>query len=80
MSADGGVAYLTLKGSVQPQAANENGTLTGSVSGSMVVDRRRGWLSESRFLVQMRTTVLTDGAAPMQFRMKISQHMKVFER
>jgi hypothetical protein len=82
ISADGGLAYLSLRGSVlQPTAsAADNSALTGSVSGSMVIDRRRGWLSESKFLVQMRATVAAAGAAPMQFRLKITQHMRAFER
>jgi hypothetical protein len=46
----------------------------------MVVDRRRGWLSESRFLIQVRTTLSATGAylgAPLRFRTTISQRMRV---
>lgn len=80
---DGDLAYLSLRGTVSQSgapAASDKNALTGSVSGSMIVDRRRGWLSESRFLVQMRATVAPSEGAPMQFRMKITQHMRVFER
>ena len=73
-------AYLSLRGNVVQSgtpAASDQGALAGTVSGSMIVDRRRGWLSESRFLVQMRATVAPVGAVPMQFRVKISQHMRV---
>jgi hypothetical protein len=84
VSASGELAYLSLRGTVvQPgaPATSDTGALTGSVSGSMIVDRRRGWLSESRFLVQMRATLVPPGGTtPMQFRMKITQHMRVFER
>jgi hypothetical protein len=55
----------------------------GSVTGNMIVDRLRGWLSESRFLVEMKATVAALSAAaqaPMQFRLKITQHMRVVER
>jgi hypothetical protein len=84
ISSSGDLAYLSLRGTVlQPGApvAADKGALAGSVSGSMIVDRRRGWLSESRFLVQMRATIVPPGGTtPMQFRMKITQHMRVFER
>jgi hypothetical protein len=73
-------AYLSLRGTVVQSgtpAASDQGALAGTVSGSMIVDRRRGWLSESRFLVQMRATVAAVGAVPMQFRVKISQHMRL---
>jgi IS5 family transposase len=80
-----------------PSVAASAEMLSGSVNGSMVVNRRRGWLSESRLLVQMRTTIAARGAtagtsgaagaakatgaaAPMQVRMKITQHMRVFDK
>ena len=75
-------AFLSLRGTVVQSgtpAASDQGALAGTVSGSMIVDRRRGWLSDSRFLVQMRATVAPVGAVPMQFRVKISQHMKVVD-
>lgn len=75
-------AYLSLRGNVVQSgtpAASDQGALAGTVSGSMIVDRRRGWLSESRFLVQMRATVALTGTVPMDFRVKISQHMKVVD-
>jgi hypothetical protein len=87
VSRDGNIAYLTMRGTLVPSndgAMLDKGALSGSVNGSMIVDRRRGWLSESRFLVQMRTTVMSLGAAraasPMEFRMKITQHMRVFDK
>jgi hypothetical protein len=82
VSADGHNAYLTLRGTVvQPGSTPaDKGMITGSLNGSMIVDRHRGWLSESRFLVQMRTTVTPSGAPPMDFRVKVTQHMRVIER
>jgi hypothetical protein len=82
VSADGHNAYLTLRGTVvQPGSTPaDKGMITGSLNGNMIVDRHRGWLSESRFLVQMRTTVTPTGAAPMDFRVKVTQHMRVIER
>jgi hypothetical protein len=86
VSKDGEIAYLTMRGTLQQAAESamiDRGALTGSVNGSMIVDRRRGWLSESRFLVQMRATVLSLGAAraaPMEFRMRITQHMRVVDK
>jgi len=88
LSRGGDVAYVSMQGTLEqnPAPASSEATLSGSVNGSMVVNRRRGWLSESRFLVQMRSTVTRKtatgavSAAPMQFRMKITQHMRVFDK
>ena len=87
LSGDGQVAYLSMRGSMHPLAeavaVSDPSALVGSVTGNMIVDRLRGWLSESRFLVEMKATVAALGAAaqaPMQFRLKITQHMRVVER
>jgi hypothetical protein len=82
----GEVAYVSMRGTLEQMPAMASDLApTGTVTGSMVIDRRRGWLSESRFLVQMRTMVTSRGgaaasAAPTQVQMKITQHMRVFER
>ncbi|MEX2178215.1 MAG: hypothetical protein WD801_05865, partial [Gemmatimonadaceae bacterium] len=79
----GDLAFVSMQGALEtgaaPRRAGDNDPIAGTVSGSMIVNRRRGWLSESRFLVQMRATVPATGgpaAAPMRFRMKITQHMR----
>ncbi len=81
----GDLAYVSMRGTLDqvPNVAASMATLTGLVNGVLVVNRRRGWLSESRFLVDMSTTVLAKGiatAAPMQFRMRITQHMQVVDK
>ena len=81
----GELAFVSMRGTLEQQAGQlmAESTLSGAVNGSMVVNRRRGWLSDSRFLVEMQTTVAARGAAPMapmQFRMTITQHMRVFEK
>src|SRR5919201_7091477 len=71
----GDVAYVSMHGTLQrTNAPTADGGLGGSVNGTMVVDRRRGWLSESRFIVQLQTTVISAAAtaAPTQVRMKIT--------
>jgi len=81
VTAGGALAYVSMRGTLVPVASTtELGGAAGSVSGAMVVNRKRGWLSESRFLVQMRSTVLTKGAStgiPVRFRVKVTQHMRV---
>lgn len=85
VSRGGDLAYVSMRGTLEqvPSIAAAAATLGGFVNGILVVNRRRGWLSESRFLVDMSTTVLAKGianAAPMQFRMRITQHMRVVDK
>ncbi len=81
----GDLAYVSMRGEMQPaigpgstsQAVLEKGT----VRGTMVLDRRRGWLSESWFNVVVMTSVTTPpAAAARQVQMRITQHMRTAER
>ena len=81
LSRSGDLAFVSMKGTFDaPDAARREDAAAGSVSGSMVVNRKRGWLSESRFLIQMRSTMpaSTQTNRPgMQFRTRITQLMRV---
>lgn len=85
ITSDGNVAFLSMRGTMHPLAdaiaSSDPRALVGSVDGSMVVDRRRGWLSESRFRIETRATLPAIGTvAPMQFRLRITQHMQVLDK
>ena len=85
LSRDGRFAFVSMRGTMHPivVGALEQAAIGGSVDGNMVVDRRRGWLSETRFLIQMRTKVESRGGRvtePMQFRTTITQRMRVEKR
>lgn len=85
LSTGGDFAYLSMRGTLLPAPSAAAETIRGSVDGSMVIDRRRGWLSESRFFIEMRTTIAAvpqTGARvdPMRFHMKITQHMRVSDK
>ena len=55
----------------------------GTVSGTMLVDRQRGWLTDSRFSI-MVTSALTPpsvtGIAAMRTRVRITQHMRTVDK
>ncbi len=82
VSTDYDIAYLSLRGSVQATPAVTTSDVSGSVTGSMTVDRRRGWLSASRFTIQLRTLLPSNGAndAPLQYLMKVTQQMRVIDK
>lgn len=81
LSRAGDLAYVSMRGSFEAAGdAQRDDAAAGSVSGALVVNRRRGWLSESRFLIHMRSTMpeAAGGRWPgMQFRTKITQAMRV---
>ena len=80
-------AYVSMRGEVQPVtgpgAAPAAVLEQGLVNGTMVVDQKRRWLSESWFNVVITSTVkppATTGARPMRMQMRITQHMHTFDR
>jgi hypothetical protein len=82
VSTDYEIAYLSLRGSVQATSQVTQSEVSGSVSGSMTVDRRRGWLSASRFSIQLRTLVPSSIAnePPLQYLMRVTQQMRVLDK
>lgn len=82
LSRGGHYAYVSMRGTLVPDRVSvaEEASIGGSVDGSMVVDRRRGWLAESRFVIRMRTSVPAASGvlgAPLFFRTTITQRMRV---
>ena len=89
LSRQGELAYISMHGTLEPHP-NDAATLApgltlpalgGTVSGSMIVNRRRGWLSASQFVVDLRTTIVASKTQPpTEFRMRVTQQMRVFGR
>jgi hypothetical protein len=79
----GDLAFITMRGTLDQAVLGVASLLNGTVSGTMTVNRKRGWLSESRFMVDLRTTVPSRSAttaSPMQFRTRITQHMRIVDK
>jgi hypothetical protein len=81
----GDLAFVSMRGEMSPAsgpgAAQQAVLEKGTVNGTMVLDRRRGWLSESWFNVVVMTSVTTPPAAgAVRMQMRITQHMRTAER
>lgn len=84
----GDVAYVSLRGELSPQGRPitegsrtriEGGTLTGT----LVLDRRRGWVTESRYVLLVNTLVAASAAAnqpEMRFQMRVSQRVRTMDK
>jgi hypothetical protein len=85
VSHSGDLAFVSMRGDMQPASgpgATSQAVLEkGSVSGTMVLDRKRGWLSESWFnVVVMTAMAMPPAASAMRVQMRITQHMRTAER
>ena len=83
LSSSGESAHVSLQGTLSPPGSSRDslGTLTisGTMDGAIVIDRRRGWITDARMTYLVRS-VLTppagSNAAALRFRMKVTQRMR----
>jgi hypothetical protein len=83
LTGHGDLAWISLHGRVQfaPKGPQREGRgvvqMSGSLSGLLLLDRRRGWLSESRATVIIDSqVVLPSGGNPLLVRVHLNQVMK----
>ena len=80
----GDLAWVSMKGTLGvPAAATAGQTMQGGVTGSMLVDRVRGWLTESHFTILVKTSLVPQGSAStagMHFQMRITQKLRVSDK
>lgn len=84
----GTLAYVSMHGEMNadPDAHYEEGAgpvlENGTVFGTMLVDRARGWLTESQFTIIAHSVVRMRGASDsvMRFETRVTQRMKALEK
>jgi hypothetical protein len=87
LSDSGDRAWISLTGQLVPGRPAESGSgapvtrMTGTLSGTLVLDRRRGWLDRSEAIVEIESLVETPGAAvPLLVRVRVVQRMQTAVR
>jgi hypothetical protein len=80
-------AFVSMRGEMHPYVgytqAPGSDSEKGTVNGTMLVDQKRGWLTESWFTIVMTSVVtqpLASGGSTMHMQMRITQHMHTGER
>lgn len=79
---NGDIAWISLQGRVAPVASSAKGhtegvaQMTGTLTGLLRLDRRRGWLSESHATVSIESTVvLPKGGGTLLVKVHVNQVM-----
>ena len=84
LTKDGALAWISVRGQIhrEPVAENTAHEMSGSLVGTLTLDRRRGWLDDTRFELVVHTSVTTAGDTipPMAVVTKISQRMRADAR
>jgi hypothetical protein len=83
LSRNGESAYVSIVGTLSRPPSSKDGwatlTMSGSMNGGLVIDRRRGWINDARVTYIVRSVLTpTSGstAAAMRFRMKVTQWVR----
>ncbi len=80
-------AFVSMRGDMQPAtgpgASSDVVLEKGTVDGTMLVDRKRGWLTESWFSIvvsSMTTPAPSTGILSMHVQVRVTQHMQTLAR
>lgn len=83
LSAEGDVAFVSMRGRIASGADARGVEMSGSMTGAMQIDRERGWMTESFFTLLIRTIVTPPsgaGTQPMKFVTKITQRLQTMDK
>ena len=79
----GAIAYVSMRGALSreggPTPQGGKVTTTGSLTGAMAVDLRRGWMTDSRSTFVMTTVVMPPAgvrAGPARVKLKVTQRLR----
>lgn len=81
LSRNGDIAYITMQGTLSRIGASGGAggsqRSTGTLTGSLELDRRLGWITDTHLVLAVRT-VITSGAgrSPAQVQMKVTQRLR----
>jgi hypothetical protein len=71
---NGDMAYISMKGTLSHD--HPDSELDGWMSGTMQLDRRLAWITDTRAVIDVESTVQPSGGTPMRVRTKITQALK----
>ena len=79
----GTVAFLSMHGDVLSDSGSVEVKVSGKITGAMQVDRARGWMTDSRVNVLVRSVVTppaASGMAPMRFVTRVTQRLRTMDK
>jgi hypothetical protein len=77
----GELAFISMQGEIVPDDGRKGISVGGTMSGAMQVDRQRGWMTDSRFSLEMRSAVApVAGAPPMRFVTRVTQRLRTMDK
>jgi hypothetical protein len=79
----GAIAFVSMRGEILADSTSHGVELSGSIAGTMQLDRARGWMTDSRFLITLRSIIsppASAGLAPMTFVTRVTQRLRTMDK
>lgn len=78
LGSHGDVAFISMRGTLShDQRDGSDSELSGSMSGAIQFDRRLAWITETKAVIDITSTVVPAGTAkPMRVRTIVTQHLR----
>jgi hypothetical protein len=79
----GSIAYVSMRGDILPDSSSRGVELSGSIAGSMQLDRVRGWMTDSRIVITLKSLIAPPpsvGLAPMKFVTRVTQRLRTMDK
>lgn len=79
----GDIAFVSMHGDIVPDARSQGVELAGAVTGTLQLNRARGWMTDSRFTVLVRSLITpppATGLAPMRFVTRVTQRLRTMDK
>jgi hypothetical protein len=83
LSRGGRIAFVSMRGDINPSSTSDGVQLTGAIRGTMQLDRIRGWMTDSQVTVLVRSLVTPPpgtGRAPMRFITRVTQRLRTMDK
>ncbi|PYP81133.1 MAG: hypothetical protein DMD35_02415 [Gemmatimonadetes bacterium] len=84
LSGNGELAFVSMHGQIASDADVRAVEMSGTMTGTMRIDRMRGWMTESFFTLLIRSAVAPPsssvGMAPMKFVTRVSQRLRTMDK
>ena len=83
LSKGGTNAFISMRGDILPDSTQQGVALSGSITGTMELDRARGWMTESIFQIVLTSMIAppsASGFAPMKFVTHVTQRLRTLDR
>jgi len=83
LARNGELAFVSMHGQIESDGGGRGHEVTGSMTGAMQVDRARGWMTDSHFILVIRSVVMPPGGTgmqPMKFVTKVTQRLRTMDK